>query len=163
MYILDLITGEPVSFEIVVMDAKSLPLKKDGWQFNWRKLASIGHTYVLASRNTPNSVEGALCLSMKSGMLFMEALELAPHNVGHKHKRYDHVAGCLIAYACRESFKTEGEYEGFLGFVSKTELIHWYVEKYGAKVALGQRMYFDPEIGDHLVKEYLFRKKTDQS
>lgn len=163
MYILDLINGEPVSSEIVVMDAKSVPLKKDGWQFNWRKLASMEQTYVLTTRNTPGSVEGALCLRMKSGMLFMEALELAPHNVGQKHKRYDHVAGCLIAYACRESFKTIGEYRGFLGFVSKTELIHWYVEKYGAKVALGHRLYFDTESGEHLIKEYLYRKKTDQS
>ena len=145
------------------MDSKSVPLKRDGWQFNWRKLASKDRAYVLTCRNTPESVEGALCLSLQSGMLFMEALELAPHNVGQKRKRYDHVAGCLIAYACRESFKTKGEYKGFLVFVSKTELILWYVEKYGAKVALGQRMYFDPESGEHLIKEYLYRKKTDQS
>jgi len=71
------------------------------------------------------------------------------------------VAGFLIAYACRESFKIKGEYKVFLGFVSKTDLTHWYVEKYGAKVALGQRLYFDAESGEHLIKEYLYRKKTD--
>ena len=145
------------------MDGKTVSKKRNGWQFNWRKFAGEGQAYVLITRNTPQSVEGALCLKIQFGMLFMEALELAPYNVGQAHKRYDHVAGCLIAYACRESFKINGEYKGYLGVVSKTELIHWYVEKYGAKVALGQRLYFDAESGKQLMNEYLYKKKPDQS
>ena len=89
----------------------------------------------------------------------MEALEVAPHNVGQKNKRYDHVAGCLIAFACRESFKIPGDYKGFLTFVSKTDLIRWYIEKYGAELALGQRMFIDWEQGEKLIEMYLNRKK----
>jgi hypothetical protein len=66
------------------------------------------------------------------------------------------VAGCLIAFGCRESFKIESDYKGFLTFVSKTNLIKWYAEKYGAELALGNRMFIDWENGERLI-EKLFR------
>ncbi|MEL7003451.1 MAG: hypothetical protein AAFN93_12050 [Bacteroidota bacterium] len=90
----------------------------------------------------------------------MEALELAPQNVGYKNKRYDYVAGCLISFGCKESFKVEGAYKGFLTFVSKTNLIKWYSQKYGAELALGQRMFIDWKNGEKLIETYLNRKKT---
>lgn len=92
-------------------------------------------------------------------MLVLEALEIAPHNIGQKNIRYDHLAGCLIAFGCRESFKTEGDYKGFLTFVSKTNLIKWYSEKYGAELALGQRMFINWDKGESLIDKYLNRKK----
>ena len=90
-------------------------------------------------------------------MLIMDALELAHHNIGLKNKRYDYVAGCLIAFACRESFKLDGNYKGFLTFVSKTNLIEWYAKKYGAELALGQRMFIDWKNGEKLIEKYLKR------
>ncbi len=51
-------------------------------------------------------------------MLIMDLLEIATHNIG-KTKKYDDVAACLIAFACRESFTLEGNYKGYLSFVSK--------------------------------------------
>ncbi len=89
-------------------------------------------------------------------MLIMDVLEIAPHNIG-RNKRYDYVAGCLIAFACKESFKLGGNYKGFLTFVSKTNLIEWYSSKYGAELALGQRMFIDWENGTKLVQRYLHR------
>ncbi len=111
--------------------------------------------------NSPNQVEGALQLKFEYDMLVMDALELAPHNVGQKNKRYDYVAGCLIAFACRESFKIEGDYKGFMTFVSKTSLIKRYAKKYGAELALGQRMFIDWENGEKLIEQYLCRTKID--
>ena len=92
-------------------------------------------------------------------MLIMDLVEIAPHNIGRESKRYDYVAGCLIAFACRESFKLENNYKGFLSFESKTELIEWYMDKYHAKIAMGQKMYIAPNDGQHLINEYLNRKK----
>lgn len=107
----------------------------------------------------PNpSIEGALQLKIENEMLIMSVLEIAPHNVGQKNKKYDYVAGCLIAFACRESFKLESAYKGFLTFMSKTSLIKWYSEKYGASLGLWQRMYIDSEEGMKLINEYLERK-----
>lgn len=130
---------------------------------NWRQLLNEGNgnVYILRTLNSPNQVEGVLLLKHEYDMLIMDALELAPHNIGHKNKRYDYVAGCLIAFACRESFKILGNYKGFLTFVSKTNLIEWYSKKYGAELALGQRMFIDWENGERLIEEYLQRTKND--
>ena len=163
IYILDKINGEIVKSEIVPIDKKTTPLKKDGWNFNWRQLSreENGQTYMLRTLNSPDHIEGALHLKFEFGMLIMDALELAPHNIGQKNKRYDYVAGCLIAFACRESFKLEGNYKGFLTFVSKTNLIEWYAKKYGAELALGQRMFIDWENGKKLIEKYLKRTKIE--
>ncbi len=88
-------------------------------------------------------------------MLIMDVIEIAPHNFGSSNKRFDYVAGCLIAFACRESFKIEGNYKGFLAFTSKTNLIEWYEKKYGALQALGRRMYINDTIGLKLIGKYL--------
>ncbi len=163
IYILDKINGELVKAEIVPMDKRTIPLKKDGWNFNWRSLSKDEFTqsYILKTPDSSTQVEGAICLKVEYEMLIMDALELAPHNIGQKNKRYDYVAGCLIAFGCRESFKIEGDYKGFLTFVSKTNLIKWYKEKYGAELALGQRMYVDWENGEKLIEKYLNRTKID--
>ena len=161
IYILDKINGELVKSEIVPIDKKTIPLKKDGWNFNWRQLSkeNKGQAYILKTLNSPDQVEGALLLKHEYDMLIMDVLELAPHNIGQKNKRYDYVAGCLIAFACRESFKIVGNYKGFLTFVSKTNLIEWYEKKYGAELALGQRMFIDWENGEKLIEKYLQRTK----
>ncbi|MEO1050824.1 MAG: hypothetical protein AAFX87_09360 [Bacteroidota bacterium] len=146
------------------MDKKLIPLKKDGWDFNWKKLSTLenGQTYLLSTVNSPNQTEGALCLKIEYDMLIMEALELAPPNVG-RDKRYDYVAGCLIAFGCKESFKISGAYKGFLTFVAKTKLIQWYQQQYGAELALGQRMFTDWETGEKLIEKYLNRTKNSQA
>jgi hypothetical protein len=161
IYILDSINRELVKSEIVKADSKLLPLKKIGWNFNWKQISREGVIYVLRTIDSPDQIEGALCLKVEYDMLIMDALELAPHNIGKKNKRYDYVAGCLIAFACRESFKISGAYKGFLTFVSKTKLIGWYSKKYGAEIALGQRMFIDWENGERLIEKYLHRTKID--
>ena len=159
VYILDILKNKLVEAEIVSIKKKYIPLKKDGWNFNWRQLSKNDNTqsYVLKLISSKEKVEGALLLKIEENMLIMDVLEVAPHNIGSK-KRYDYVAGSLIAYACRESFKLEGNYKGFLTFVSKTNLIDWYIEKYGAELALGQRMFIDWENGKKLIEKYLNRK-----
>ncbi|MFW5760453.1 MAG: hypothetical protein ACOCXH_05690 [Cyclobacteriaceae bacterium] len=161
IYILDTIKRVLVKSEIIIPDTTSIPLKKDGWNFNWKQLSKNGIIYVLRTTDSPSNIEGALCLKIEYGMLIMDALELAPHNVGQTNKRFDYVAGCLIAFACRESFKISGDYKGFVTFVSKTNLIRWYSEKYGAELALGQRMFIDWENGEKLIEKYLNRTKID--
>lgn len=145
--------------EIVRADKTKCPLKKDGWNFNWKKLIDEKNskTYFLRLIEK-QSIEGAIQLKTIDGMLIMNALEIAPHNIGSKNKKYGYVAGCLIAFACRESFKLESEYKGFLSFVSKTSLIEWYADNYGAIVALGQRMYIHDTTGIKLIKKFLERK-----
>ena len=65
------------------------------------------------------------------------------------------VAGCLIAFGCREALKLKNAYKGYLTFVSKTSLIEWYSTKYYATQTLGTRMYIDPISGEKLISKYL--------
>lgn len=160
IYVFDILNNQLTEAEIIPLTKKEdIPLKKDGWNFNWRQLARQDNSqpYILKLVDPPKTVEGALLLRIEAEMLIMDVLEIAPHNVG-KNKRFDFVAGALIAYACRESFKIEGNYKGFLTFVAKTKLIDWYKKKYGAELTLGQRMFIDWENGKKLIEEYLNRK-----
>jgi len=49
-------------------------------------------------------------------------------NVGTE-KIYNRIAGCLISYACRESFKLG--YDGFVCLKPKTKLEAHYIKRYG--------------------------------
>ncbi len=78
-------------------------------------------------------------------------LELSRENRGD-FKVYDRLAGCLIAFACKLSFK-----EGFNGFVSlipKTVLISHYMRKYFFS-PMGAQLYVDGEISITLITDYL--------
>ncbi len=164
IYILDILNNQLVEAEIIpLINKEDVPLKKDGWNFNWRQLIKQENSrpYVLKLIESPRTVEGALLLRIEANMLIMDVLEIAPHNIG-KNKRYGFIAGSLIAFACRESFKIEGDYKGFLTFVAKTKLIEWYKRKYGAELALGQRMFIDFENGEKLIDKYLNRKRNDK-
>jgi len=144
--------------EIQKIQKKELPYKKDGWNFNWRELYRTEGAvlFKISLMESPHLIEGTLMLTIfNEEMLMMNNIELAPHNIG-KNKKYDNIAGCLLAFACAESFeKGKGHYQGFLSFDSKTELIDLYHNKYGAQLAMGNKMYFDPEAGKRLMKKYL--------
>lgn len=158
--LLDISGNGLIDAEIVPAKGISMPLRKDGWHFNWRTMVKEKgvETYVLRT-TVAQTVEGVLSLKLVNNeMLLMDVLEIAPHNVGRKNKRYDDVAGCLIAFACRKSFELTGANRGFLAFVSKTNLIGWYIYKYGAEQAMRQNMFIAPEQGLKLINSYLVRE-----
>ena len=67
-----------------------------------------------------------------------------------KNKKIGNIAGCLIAYACRESFKRG--YGGFVSLLPKTELISYY-ENYGFQ-AVGTVMAISEENSQKLITKY---------
>jgi hypothetical protein len=154
--ILDILNKKKVKAEIILADITKMPLKKEGWHFDWKRVIKNKNTktYILRSATTPQTIEGILQLKIEKEMLIMDLIEIAPHNIGQK-KRHDDVAGCLISFSCRESFYIQGVYQGYLSFVSKTSLIQWYCTKYGAIQVTNQNMYIDPRQGLKLIKKYL--------
>ncbi|MCB0653407.1 MAG: hypothetical protein KDC85_19180 [Saprospiraceae bacterium] len=135
-----------------------MPLRKDGWQFNWKSLFKVDGAlfFKLCLVQTPEHIEGMLMLTLINGeMMYMNNLEVAPHNYG-SNGRFDRVAGCLLAFACWKSFELgRNNYLGFVAFDSKTNLIELYEKKYGATHAIGQKMFFDPVAGKNLMEAYL--------
>lgn len=138
---------------------EKMPLKRDGWNFNWRSMAKTKGKlfYALFAEN---KVEGMISLEIQQigvdKLLFLHHLEIAPHNIG-KLGKYKQSAGCLMAFACYQSIlqlENGTPYTGFVVFESKTELIEHYMS-YGAQYAMGNKMFFDPKAGEALIKEYL--------
>lgn len=152
-----------------ISDSKSaklnLPSITDGWRFNFKKHSKeAGHeTYILVSEETPNIIEGCLIFEMKKKVEpYMAYVEIAPHNKG-LNKKYEKVAGCLIAFACRLSFiKANEPYRGYLVFDVKEEdkadevkLMAVYSTKYNALRYGETTMIIPPVGGEKLITEFL--------
>lgn len=156
--LLDTQTNELVEAEISPAIFSEMPLKKDGWQFNWRELFRLkgAMVYKLTLTEPSYETQGMLVLKMLNDeTVEMKNIELASQNIG-KNKRFDLVAGCLIAYACFLSFKLgKNGYEGCLTFESKTRLIPHYRDKYRAMQGYGARMFIEVYDSRNLIKEYL--------
>jgi hypothetical protein len=156
--LLNTITGQESLARIEEIFRKEIPLKKDGWNFNWRKLHKTegGKLYKITLVNSPQKIQGVVMISFfNEEMVFMNNVEVAPGNLG-KNKLYDNVAGCLISFACLLSFQIgKGDYNGFLSFESKTELIDLYEDKYGATFAMGNKMFIEPQTAKRLIQQYL--------
>ncbi len=151
-------TGEIYEGQILEVIPKELPFKKEGWKFAWRSLARIKGVmlFKLTIKDSPKKLEGLLLLTLVNDeLLYMNNIEVAPHNFGSK-GQYENVAGSLISFACHKSLELgKGNYVGFLSFDTKTALVSIYQEKYGAKVAIGLKMYIDEIQGEKLIKKYL--------
>lgn len=67
-------------------------------------------------------------------------------------KRYDNVAGCLLAFTCRLAFKKG--YEGYVSLYSKTELTEYYKNKYGFR-EFGNNLYTELSNSERLIQKHL--------
>jgi len=158
--------GKFVDAEIKEAKKLKLPSIQEGWRFNFPKYAKDkeAQTFVLITEETPNIIEGCLIYKMRGKIEpYMAYIEIAPQNKG-VNKKYDLVAGCLIAYACRLSFIFGiGDYKGWLAFdvqeVSKEDerkLMSLYGRKYKAKrFQETTMMLIEPDEGEKLIEKYL--------
>ncbi len=163
--IIRLTDNHPVDAKIIRPSGIVLPSLTDGWRFNFKKHSKKVHfqTYVLVCDETPTMIEGCLIFQMKDTIEpYMAYVEIAPHNKG-RDKRFDHVAGCLIAFACRLSFIHGKEhYQGWLAFdvleeskQDEIKLMAVYCRKYGALKYGETTMVITPEAGEHLITKFL--------
>jgi len=144
-----------LSVNIVLSTAKQL--KKDGWKFDWDK--SFGAILQKIAYLENEKIQGLVEFEEVPSSLYniIYRIELAPENIS-KNRKIDNVAGTLFAYVAKDSL--DAGFEGFVVFDSKTILIDHYVEKYGAKVLFGNRLYFDTEASKALIKKFLKGKNN---
>ncbi len=147
---------------IIPNDFKAI--KKDKVRFNsfnWN-LYKNKEVYKLRLA-TDESILGLMCLIDHPGdginAIEIELLEIGADNRGGK-KKLANIAGCLIAFACRESFKRG--YEGWVFLVPKTSLLEHYTAKYGfthVPIKTPDRpegfMELNPSRSLRLIKKYL--------
>ncbi len=152
------LNGEEFECQIYQIGKAQAPLKKDGWNFNWRELVA-NKKRKFFGLYVQGKLQGLISLEVQvigAPMMFMHQIEIAPENVGSK-GRFKSTAGTLLAYACYQSalhLETSNSYYGYLVFDSKTNLIAQY-KKYGALQSAGSKMYFSPAAGKRLMEQYL--------
>ncbi|MEI8204707.1 MAG: hypothetical protein WCH34_16935 [Bacteroidota bacterium] len=127
--------------------------KKNGWNFNWKLELEDNRrdVFKLTISNNPNIIQGLLSFSIKSDHLYMNLLESAPFNLGHK-KLYEGVPGNLVAYACKVSF--QNGFDGFVSFTAKTKLIEHYEKTLGAYHFGNHLMIISTQVAKQLVDRY---------
>lgn len=159
-------TAEEVAALIRKGKPAELPSIQQDWRFNFDKeLKKLKNAtgYLLVTEDTPEIVEGCMIFQLKDKKEpYMAFVEVAPHNKKDK-KKYDHVAGCLIAYAYQLSL-IEGwdYYKGYLQFdvmehnkADEVKLMNVYSSKYHAKRIGDTTMLIADDDGDALIAEYL--------
>lgn len=156
MFIGDLRTGEKLRASVLPCTLAELQqLDPNRFEFDWLSESSfvVFRLEILSSKE----ILGLMSIDLVPLELRVEIrlLELSKEDVGRL-RRFENVAGILIASACKLSFKM-----GFFGFVSlipKTKLIEHYRTKYGFE-QYGRHLAVDMEKSRSLIKKYLEDEK----
>jgi hypothetical protein len=120
------LTGEIFETDISIITLDSIKqIKKTNWIFDWHKeiLDISNEVYKLTTINNPAIIHGLISITDKHDHIFMNLIENSKFNKG-SFKLYKGVAGNLVAFACKLSF--DKNYDGFVSFISKTQLIEHY-------------------------------------
>ena len=154
MFVVEVKTGKKEKVRISQLKSSEV-IKLDSFDFEWSNETKF-EVYKL-SLISNEQIMGLLSIERVIEELRIEIrlLEISTENIG-KSKLYDRIAGILIAFACKESFKN-----GFYGFVSlipKTKLIKHYTEKYGFQ-QFGRHLAIELQESLILMNRYLTYEK----
>jgi hypothetical protein len=129
----NVITGDSFPTDIVMTDINDFKsiTKKEGWLFDWKAEFKKPYrdVYKLTIVNNQTVIQGLISLFVNIDHVYMHLIESAPFNKG-KDKVYVGVPGNLVAFACKLSFQRG--FQGYLSFLSKTNLINHYERTLGA-------------------------------
>lgn len=122
------------------------------WKFDWSLPQQNGYKIFQLFVVGEPEIQGQIAFKINNNSVHVELVETAPHNYGRNGK-YIGVGGHLFAIACKYSF--ENGCEGYVDFMSKTNLMKYYHDELGAKYAAGQNMYLDTNAARKLINKYL--------
>lgn len=138
-----------------IIEAKKSDLNKlNNWKFKWIDLYDSKNSKIYKLKT--EDIEGLMKIEFfESDFFEMKNIEVSPSNFGSSGK-FINVAQILISYGCLLSFElNKGPYNGYLSFISKGELIDYYIKEYNAELAFRERMYINPYEGLKLIKKHL--------
>lgn len=140
------VTIEPAT----IADIKNIT-KSKRFSFNWREPGGAT-TFKLAIKDT-GEILGLMSITDRpeDKAIEINLLESSKENIG-KGKEYANIAGCMIAYACREAFKKG--YDGYVCLVPKTVLKRHYASIYGME-ATGRYMFIDGRESYNLIQKHI--------
>jgi hypothetical protein len=135
MEITEIRTGTKKEVEITVLrrdDIKRLP--KSRYSFDWSKVDKNATIFILNEVGSGDILGAVAILKYSEEFRYeIKLLAVSRENVGSK-KIYEGIAGCLVAYVCKECLKENGELS-CVSLVPKTKLKPHYIKKYGMEDA----------------------------
>jgi hypothetical protein len=152
MYLLHRETQEEVPVEILQISPAQVKkiMKTKQFEFNWLK--EVHHQIYALRILESKEIVGLMALwdVPKEARFEIVLLELSKNNIG-RNKILDRIAGCLIAFACRQAYKG---YAGFVSLIPKTHLIEHYKKNYGF-ISFGKQLAVFKEKSEFLIQKYL--------
>ena len=153
--LVNVVTGDSFPTDISIIEKKDFKYisKKEGWLFDWKSefMKPDRDVYKLTIVNNQSVIQGMISLSVREDHVYMNLIESAAFNKG-KEKVYEGVPGNLVAFACRLSFQRG--FEGYLSFLSKTNLINHYEKTLGAVHFGGNLMIINTTAALKLINKY---------
>jgi hypothetical protein len=148
-------SGDSFDTELSLISKEDLRYVKkgNGWQFDWKYEydQTERHVFKLTIKGNPKVIQGLISFSDEKDHLYMHLIESAPFNKG-KNKIYIGVPGNMVAFLCKESW--DNGYEGFVSFISKTQLIEHYERTLGAVHIGGHKMVIFTKEALQLINKY---------
>jgi len=151
----NIVTGDCFPTDIIITDKNDFKsiTKKEGWLFDWKSefIKPDRDVYKLTIVNNQQVIQGLISLSVRPDHVYMHLIESAPFNKG-KDKIYAGVPGNLVAFAFKLSFQRG--FDGYLSFLSKTNLISHYEKTLGAIHVGGHLMVINTIAALKLINKY---------
>ena len=159
-------TSEQVEALIREGKISEMPSIQDGWRFNFDKeLRKLKYAtgYILVTEETPDVIEGCMIFQLIDNKEpYLAMVEIAPHNKKDI-RRHERVAGCLIAYAYKQSIiQGKGDFKAMLQLdvleenkEDEIRLMKLYSNKYNAQRWGDTTMVIMDEHGEALIGKYL--------
>jgi len=137
--------------EKVSKDDFEIISKTKNFGFNW-SLEFQNQVYKIRL-NKNEEVLGLISIidCPKELRIHINLIESSKINRG-KNKEVLNIPGCLIAFACKISFKNG--YDGFVSLTPKTQLIKYYSKTYGF-IQFGVQMAVIQEISESIIQKYI--------
>jgi hypothetical protein len=152
--IINALSGDVFDTEFHKVSKKEI--KKKDWLFDWHlEFANKKcEVYKMTIKDNVNVIQGLVSLIIENNYVVVNLVENAKFNRG-KEKIYIGVGGNMFAFACKYSIALG--FGGFVAFIAKTALIHYYQKKLEAEISIGQRMFISDIAAEKLVSRY-FKK-----
>lgn len=151
----NVITGDSFPTEVLLLEKLDLKhiTKIKGWLFDWKTEYQYPDrdVYKLTISGNPLIIQGLVSITERKDHVYIHLIESAPFNLG-KNKVYLGVPGNLIAFACKVSFHRG--FDGYVSFVSKSQLVEHYVKTLGATNVGGQLMVINTNSALKLIHKY---------
>jgi hypothetical protein len=151
-YLKGILTGERLPATISRLSTEEIALLDDSkrFDFEWKRQLQF-EIYGLFLKY-PGQVIGLVSLECQPKNLAIEIklIANAREYIG-SNKRYERIAGCLIAFVCKKSFDLK--FDGYVYLKPKTSIIRHYRQKYGFSDA-GNCLFSDTYNSGKLIDQY---------